>query len=109
MDDAQHNVAIAIGSNIGDRRGNVAAALARLRAFVDVARVSSPYDTVPVGTSEQPDFLNLACVGTTMLAPAALVRALHDVEREVGRRDNGKLDPRAIDLDLLLYDQLVID
>jgi GTP cyclohydrolase-4 len=109
MNDAQHNVAIAIGSNIGDRRGNVAAALARLRTFVDVARVSSPYDTVPVGTSEQPDFLNLACVGTTTLAPDALVSALHEVERAVGRRGNGKLGPRAIDLDLLLYDQLVID
>ena len=109
MDAQKHNVAIAIGSNIGDRRGNVSAALARLRAFVDLERVSSPYDTTPIGTSEQPEFLNLACVGTTTLDPHALVQALHEVERAVGRRGNGKLAPRAIDLDLLLYDQLVID
>ncbi len=109
MNEAQHHVAIAIGSNIGDRRGNVAAALARLRAFVDLVRVSSPYDTVPVAAADQPNFLNLACIGTTTLSPTALVRALHDVERAVGRRGNGKLEPRAIDLDLLLYDRLIVD
>ncbi|HKW45730.1 MAG TPA: GTP cyclohydrolase MptA [Candidatus Eremiobacteraceae bacterium] len=104
-----HNVAIAVGSNLGDRQGNIASALARLRAFVELTAVSSTYDAVPVGVGEQPEYLNLACVGTTTLSPHDLRDALEDVERCVGRRLNGRLGPRAIDLDLLLYDDLVLD
>src|SRR5580704_15578342 len=102
-----HSVAIAVGSNLGDRQGNIASALARLRSFVELTRVSSTYDTLPVGVGDQPDFLNLACVGTTTLSPAELRDALKDVEKFVGRRQNGRRGPRAIDLDLLLYDDLV--
>jgi GTP cyclohydrolase-4 len=103
-----HRVAIAVGSNLGDRQGNIATALARLRAFVELTGVSSTYDTLPVGVGEQPDFLNLACVGTTTLSPLDLHAALESVERYVGRRQNGRLGPRAIDLDLLLYDDVVL-
>jgi GTP cyclohydrolase IV len=108
MDEQRHRVAIAVGSNLGDRQGNIASALARLRAFVELTRVSSTYDTVPVGVGPQPDFLNLACVGTTALSPRELHAALENVERFVGRRQNGDRGPRAIDLDLLLYDDLVV-
>jgi GTP cyclohydrolase-4 len=102
-----HSVAIAVGSNLGDRQGNIASALARLRSFVELSSVSSTYDTLPVGVGDQPDFLNLACVGTTTLSPAELRVALKDVEKFVGRRQNGRRGPRAIDLDLLLYDDLI--
>src|ERR1022692_260221 len=108
MAEQNHLVAIAVGSNLGDRQGNIASALARLRAFVELTRVSSTYDTVPVGVGAQPDFLNLACVGTTTLSARALHAALDNVERFVGRRQNGDRAPRAIDLDLLLYDDLVV-
>ena len=68
----QHRVAIAIGSNIGDRQGNVGAAIHRLRSYVTIDRLSSTYETKPVGFTEQPDFLNLACTGWTSLgAPQA--------------------------------------
>src|SRR5471030_1831769 len=103
-----HQVAIAVGSNLGDRQGNIASALARLRSYVDLTRVSSTYDTAPVGVGPQPEFLNLACVGTTTLSPLDLHAALETVERFVGRRQNGRLGPRAIDLDLLLYDDVVL-
>jgi GTP cyclohydrolase IV len=105
---ARHNVAIAMGSNIGDRRGNLAAALQQVRAFVDLRRVSSVYETDPVGYTAQPDFLNMACVGTTSLPPKQLREALAKVERQIGRRLSVPLGPRAIDLDLLLYDGLVL-
>ena len=102
-------VAIGLGSNLGDRQANVAGALQRLREFIDVTRVSSAYMTTPVGYRDQPDFLNLACVGTTALAPRELRGALRDVERRVGRGAAVPMGPRAIDLDLLLYGDLRVD
>lgn len=102
-------VAIGLGSNLGDRQANVAGALQRLREFIDVAHVSSAYVTTPVGYRDQPDFLNLACVGTTALAPRELRDALRAVERRIGRAAAVPMGPRAIDLDLLLYGDVRID
>jgi GTP cyclohydrolase IV len=104
----EHRVAIAIGSNIGDRQGNVAAAIHKLRSLVWVDRVSSVYETKPVGYTDQPDFLNLACTGWTDLPPRVLRAALAKIERQIGRRVTMPLGPRAIDLDLLLYDDLIM-
>ncbi len=73
-----------------------------------IERVSSVYETKPVGFTEQPDFLNLACVGTTDMEPRVLRDALAKIERQIGRRLSVPLGPRAIDLDLLLYDDLVM-
>jgi GTP cyclohydrolase-4 len=103
-----HRVAIAIGSNIGDRQGNVAAAIHKLHAIVAIDRISSVYETKPVGFTDQPDFLNLACTGTTDVPPRVLRDALAKIERQIGRRVSVPLGPRAIDLDLLLYDDLVM-
>ncbi|HXW52239.1 MAG TPA: 2-amino-4-hydroxy-6-hydroxymethyldihydropteridine diphosphokinase, partial [Candidatus Acidoferrales bacterium] len=108
-DAREHRVAIALGSNIGDRAGNVVAAIGRLREFVRIDRISSAYETKPVGFTEQPDFLNLASVGWTSLSPRDLRDAMARIERQVGRRVSVPLGPRAIDLDLLLYDGLVSD
>jgi len=96
-------VAIALGSNLGDRQANVAAALHRLRAFVQIDRISSAYLTTPVGYADQPEFLNLACTGTTTLSARELRDAMGEVERRVGRSAGIPMGPRAIDLDLLLY------
>ena len=102
-----HRVAIALGSNIGDRQSNLAAALHKLRSYVRIERISSVYETKPVGFTDQPDFLNMTCTGVTDLAPRALRDALAKIERQIGRRISIPLGPRAIDLDLLLYDDLV--
>jgi GTP cyclohydrolase IV len=102
-------VAIGLGSNLGDRQANVAAALQKLRAIVDVQRISSAYMTKPVGFVDQPDFLNLACTATTDLLPRELRDALRKIERQVGRTGSVPLGPRAIDLDLLLYGSDTID
>ena len=103
-----HRVAIALGSNIGDRQGNIAAALHKLRSLMRIDRISSCFETTPVGFRDQPDFLNLACTGTTDMAPRVIRDALARIERQVGRRVSVPLGPRAIDLDLLLYDDLVM-
>lgn len=104
-----HLFAIALGSNIGDRRGNIAAALQKLRAMLSITRISSVYETAPVGFTDQPDFLNMACIGMTQLPAAALRGELATIERELGRRTTVPLGPRPIDLDLLLYDEAIVD
>ena len=104
---------VGIGANLGDREATIRAALDRLAARADVAVVAvSPLrETAPVGYLDQPPFLNGAAELATTLAPAALLAALLDVERALGRvRGAGpRYGPRPIDLDLLLYEGEVVD
>ena len=104
--------AIALGSNLasgtGDREGTLQEAVRRLRSLGEVVSVSSFYDTAPVGYLEQPRFLNGAVVLETELGPEALLRGLLEVERGMGRRREVPKGPRTIDLDLLLYEEVVI-
>lgn len=106
--------AIALGSNldspVGDREANLRKAIERLRALGAIRAVSSFYDTEPVGYREQPRFLNGALLLETKLAPSELMRALLAVERAMGRVREGVAPkgPRVIDLDLLLYGDLVM-
>lgn len=93
---------IGLGSNLGDRRGVLDAALARLRPL----RVSRVVETAPWGRADQPDFLNAVAEVDTDLEPEPLLDRLLSLERELGRtRDPGgeRWGPRRIDLDLLLY------
>ena len=102
-------VYLGLGSNLGNRRLNLAVALRRLEPLVRVEAVSSLYETDAVGRQEQPPFFNAACRGVTGLQPAGLLRHLKEVEHELGRRLGPRWGPRPIDIDLLLYDQAVID
>jgi 2-amino-4-hydroxy-6-hydroxymethyldihydropteridine diphosphokinase len=83
-------------------------ALARLSPLAIVRAVSPLYETDPVPI-EQPPFLNAACAVITGLRPAALLRHLQEVEREIGRRRGERWGPRVIDIDLLLYEDQVVD
>src|SRR5258708_22111866 len=65
---ATHTVYLALGANIGDRRGNLAAALQRLREVMEIEVVSSLYETDPVGYTDQPRFLNVVCYGKTWIS-----------------------------------------
>ncbi len=96
---------VGIGANLGDRAANVAEALRELGAqpTIEVVRVSSLYETSPVGRTDQPDFLNAVAAVRTMLAPNDFLRALLDTENKMGRVRNLRWGPRVIDLDLLLY------
>jgi 2-amino-4-hydroxy-6-hydroxymethyldihydropteridine diphosphokinase len=100
---------LGLGSNLGDRMANLAEALAALRRLGEVECFSRVYETEPAGFLQQPDFLNAACCLRTELEPPALLADLKRIERDLGRRPSFPNGPRPIDLDLLLYDDRVID
>jgi 2-amino-4-hydroxy-6-hydroxymethyldihydropteridine diphosphokinase len=106
---ALHTVYLALGANQGDRRANLAAALAALAPDVRVERVSHLFETEPAYVADQPRFLNAALCGRTALAPVALLARLKQIERELGRGAGQRFGPRPIDLDILLYDDLTLD
>jgi 2-amino-4-hydroxy-6-hydroxymethyldihydropteridine diphosphokinase len=96
---------LALGSNLGDRRQHLRAALAALAARgVRVRRVSSLYETEPMYDLDQPAFLNAVVVADTQLAPEALLSAAKAVERQLGRQPRHRFGPREIDVDILLYE-----
>ncbi len=102
-------VTLALGANLGDRPANLRAALAALSPSV-VARQSSPiYETPPWGLTDQPAFLNMVLRGETDLEPAALLEHLKRLEIELGRAPSVRWGPRLIDMDILFYDDLVLD
>jgi GTP cyclohydrolase-4 len=104
-----HTVYIGIGSNLGDRQGNILQALQKLRAFAAVEAVSAYYDTQPAAGVAGPSFLNVAARLSTGLEPAAFERAVRRVEIAVGRQRAQPLAARPIDIDLLYVDDLVHD
>lgn len=102
-------VAIALGSNLGDRERQLHEAGERLAAFVDDLRLSPFCETDPVDVGPQPRFLNAAAVGRTALTARALLDRLLDTERACGRVRPAVGAPRTLDLDLILYGDAVID
>jgi 2-amino-4-hydroxy-6-hydroxymethyldihydropteridine diphosphokinase len=101
---------IGLGANIGDRELNLMQALRALdRAEgVRVIRCSSIYETDPVGYPDQPVFLNMCAAVSTSLSPRELLALCLDIERLMGRTREIRWGPRTIDLDLLLYDDVVL-
>jgi 2-amino-4-hydroxy-6-hydroxymethyldihydropteridine diphosphokinase len=95
---------IGLGANLGDREGNVRAALERLRGLGPL-RVSSFRETEPVGVIDQPSFLNAAAELETDLPPRELLARLLEIEHDFGREraEETRWGPRPIDLDLLVY------
>ena len=101
---------VGLGSNLGDRERMLNQALALLGERVAVRAVSSFRETEPWGDVDQPRFLNAAAEVETELSPRALLDVLLDVERRLGRTRGGRrYGPRTIDLDLLLYGDVVVD
>ena len=103
--------AIGIGTNIGDRRQNLREAVKSVGLLpgTEVIRISSVYETEPVGYSDQPDFLNICIIIETRLSPKALLGACLGIEAAMGRERSFANAPRVIDLDLLLYEDFVLD
>jgi 2-amino-4-hydroxy-6-hydroxymethyldihydropteridine diphosphokinase len=103
---------IGLGSNVGDREGTMEAAVARLAAWpaVKILARSSWHDTAPIGgPSAQRSFLNGALTLETSLAAPELLAGLLEIEDQLGRRREQRWGPRTIDLDLLLYGDMVLD
>jgi 2-amino-4-hydroxy-6-hydroxymethyldihydropteridine diphosphokinase len=106
-----HEVAIALGSNLGDREHWIAFGVWALRRELEELRVSDLFETIPEQLEDQPLFLNACCTGRTRLAPHQLLSQLQDAERAAGRDRSGpRFGPRTLDLDLLLYgDEVIAD
>jgi len=104
-----HNVYLALGSNLGDRKINLKEALERLGVSVDITQRSAVYDTAPVGNTRQPRFLNMVCLGKTALSPQELLDFAKKIEDDLGRKPGPVNSPRLIDIDILFYDDIVID
>lgn len=103
------DVFVGLGANMGDPADQLRAAVVRLGEQIDVAVVSSLYRTEPVGLREQPFFLNAVLRGRTQLDPPALIALFGAIEEEMGRRRHVPMGPRILDLDLLLYDDRIIN
>lgn len=104
-----HAAYVGVGANLGDARAAVTTALDALSEVGTLRARSSLYRTRPWGFAEQPDFVNAVALVHTGLPPRALLAALKELERRMGRTPARRWGPRAIDLDLLLYDDLALD
>ena len=103
-------VAIALGSNLGDRERYLRDAIVELRRLLPGLVVSAFYDTAPVGVGEQPRFLNAAATGSTTLPARTLLETLRGIEATFGRMRPHPGAARTLDLDLILYgDQIIED
>ncbi|WP_088840777.1 2-amino-4-hydroxy-6-hydroxymethyldihydropteridine diphosphokinase [Listeria sp. ILCC797] len=102
---------LSLGSNIGEKLENLTQAVKLLaeNPNITVEKVSSVYQTEPVGYEDQDIFFNIAVQIETCLAPEALLDTCLNVEKELGRVRLFKWGPRLIDVDVLLYDDIQID
>lgn len=99
---------VALGSNIGDRVGNIRKAIEFLKEKASVSNVSSMYETEPMYLVDQNWFVNCVAKLETNLSPRELLHYLKDVERRMGRTEGVRYGPRIIDLDILFYGDEVI-
>ena len=105
-----HTAYIALGSNLGDKEENLRRALELLEERgVEVVKVSTFICTEPYGVTDQPQFLNAVCQVRTSLEPLALLHTLLGIEQEMGRVRLRHWGERNIDLDLLLYEDVIMD
>lgn len=101
---------LCLGSNMGDREKTLRQALTLLSLKINLDKVSSIYETEPVGYKEQPLFLNLVCRITTDLPPEELLHFAKEIETRIGRVPSEQINsPRPIDIDILFYDNKIME
>jgi 2-amino-4-hydroxy-6-hydroxymethyldihydropteridine diphosphokinase len=105
----KHAVYLALGTNLGHRRNNLTQALQKLPPAVEIIVVSRLYETAPAYVLDQPPFLNMAMKGQTALSPTNLLAYLKQIETDLGREKTIRYGPRNIDLDIIFYNELVLD
>ncbi|MCL1804533.1 MAG: 2-amino-4-hydroxy-6-hydroxymethyldihydropteridine diphosphokinase [Clostridiales bacterium] len=106
----KHDVWLSLGSNIGDRLAALAGGLRYLLDHgLELVDCSGVYETEPVGYEEQPDFYNMVVRAATDLAPLELLGICREAEEEQRRERTIRWGPRTLDVDILLYDDLVMD
>jgi 2-amino-4-hydroxy-6-hydroxymethyldihydropteridine diphosphokinase len=100
---------LALGTNLGEREANLREALQKLPPTVEVLATSRLYETTPMHVVDQPNFLNMVVKAQTALTPTELLTYLQNLEKEIGREKTFRYGPRKIDLDILFYDDWLID
>ena len=105
----KHFVYLGLGSNLGDRLENLRDAILKLAPDIKVTAYSSVYQTPPWGFEQQPAFLNQVVMGETHLIPGDLLQYLKNIESVLGRQPTFRNGPRIIDLDILFYDNMIIN
>jgi len=100
---------LSLGTNLGDRLANLAAARAALEPLIHLTTSSSIYETTPWGVTDQPDFLNQVVQAHTRLHPHGLLSHLKSIEVDLGRLPTFRNGPRLIDIDILFYADWVLD
>jgi len=103
------SVYLALGSNLGDRERNLIDAIERLSEVIVTQQISAPYDTGPVGYIDQPRFMNAVVRGETKLTPEDLLDFVKKIEVDLGRTASFVNGPRLVDIDILLYDDVVLN
>jgi len=105
----KHTIYLALGSNLGDRLENLKQAVAALSPQMDLKAKSHVYETLPWGYEDQPKFLNQVVKVQTYVEPEPLLKHIKRVEIALGRKTSFPNGPRLIDIDILFYDDLVLD
>jgi len=100
---------LALGTNLGDRAANLRAAITGLAPDVQVLARSSVYETPPWGYTDQPSFLNMVLRAETSLDPHALLAYVKALETRLGREASFRYGPRKIDIDILFYDDRLLN
>ena len=103
-----HTVYLSLGTNLGDRQANLEAALEILSSEMRLIAESPIYQTAPWGYEDQPDFLNQVVHAETELSPRQLLIFVKSVEKQVGREPSFRYGPRKIDVDILFYEEWVV-
>lgn len=109
MSSVATTVYLGLGSNMGNRQANLDKALELLSQRMRLGLISSVYDTEPVGNANQPRFLNMVCQAFTTLPPQNLLTVAKAIESKLGRTSQKANMPRPIDIDILFYDNQVIE
>lgn len=105
----EHTVYLALGTNLGDRLTNLKQAISALTPQMEVQTKSQVYETPPWGYEDQPKFLNQVIKVQTYLEPEPLLKHLKRLEVALGRKASFQNGPRLIDIDLLFYDDLILN
>ena len=104
-----HITYLALGTNLGDRPAHLRAAIKALPPSIVHCQSSGIYETPPWGVEDQPPFLNMAMKCETALEPESLLKRLKQLEIQLGRQQSFRWGPRLIDLDILFYDELILN
>lgn len=102
-----HTIFLALGSNVGDQEGQMNDAIKLLTSQVTHISRAPFYRSKPMGVTNQPDFVNMALKGSTILSPGELLTFVKAIEQQIGRVYRYRWGPREIDIDIIFYDNLI--